>query len=83
MRKIQLATLLILMLTKIGVHAETYTELNFKWYQKNYDHVMAVISETDSTELMPVINTIGAIWEFHDGAIRAEISPAIAAALIL
>jgi len=55
---------------------------NYEWYLKHYKYVNSVLESDNAKEVIPIINTLGTIWKFRDGAIGSEISGAIAKAMI-
>ena len=61
---------------------QTITSQNFNWYINNHELVRIKIKSGSNFEVVPIINTICTIWKYRDGGIGAEISPAIADALI-
>jgi predicted PurR-regulated permease PerM len=80
---ILIAAVCVLLAVASGIHAtESLVTVNYQWYLNNYDSVQETIQKGDEREVVPIINTIGAIWRDRDGAIFIEVAPAIAQALL-
>ena len=58
------------------------TELNAAWLHQNEKTIASQLQTSSDIEVMPIINTLGIIWQNRDGAIGSEVSPYIAQALI-
>jgi len=63
-------------------HGNSLTKLNSDWLFKSETKITADLKNLNSVEVMPIINALGATWQFRDGAIGGEVSPYIAQALI-
>jgi hypothetical protein len=78
--RIPIVLLLVAFHNQVLASGSELVESNFHWYQNNYEHIHSVLAGSNMREVIPIINTVGTIWEFHDGAIRNEVSPALALA---
>lgn len=61
---------------------ENLTKLNAEWLLKNESRLESDLGQLSDIEAMPIINTLGLIWQYRDGALGGEVSPYIAQALI-
>lgn len=61
---------------------KSLTEANLYWYESNIAEINDLLLSSKSIEVIPIINTIGEIWQFRDGAIGSEIAPVIAQSFI-
>lgn len=57
-------------------------EANMDWLTSHQEQVNSALSEEQSKDFLPVLNTVMAVWERRDGALTAEISPLILHAII-
>ncbi len=57
-------------------------EANFEWLLNNYHEIANALQSGTTEEVVPLINTLGNIWRFKDGAIGIEVSDLIALSLI-
>ena len=76
---------LCLLLLSVVVYAEMSANLtvsNFNWHQANSDYIENSLKEGRSDSLLPVINMLGTIWQYRDGAIGSQVTPSIAMAII-
>jgi hypothetical protein len=61
---------------------KSLTQANLDWYESNIDNINRLLRAGEPFEVIPVINTLGEIWEFRDGAVGAEIATMIAQSFI-
>ena len=78
--KIFLATVVSLF-TSMSFASELVT-LNAKWLHQNESIIAQNLQTRTDVAAMPIINTLGEIWQNRDGALGSEVSPQIANALI-
>jgi hypothetical protein len=52
-----------------------------KWYNSNYESVQRVLRSKQDPNVVPYIHALGSLYEFREGSIGAEVSPAIGVAL--
>jgi len=62
--------------------SESLTAVNFQWYLDNHQQIVETIQGGQSAEVIPIVNTLGSIWQHKDGAVWVEVAPAIAQALM-
>ncbi len=62
--------------------ASELTKLNAAWLLQNEKTISNQLQASSDIEVMPIINTLGIIWQNREGAIGSEVSPYIAQALI-
>ena len=63
-------------------YSANLTEMNFQWLMKNQTKVEKILSSDNPSDAIPVINTLGTLWKYKDGAIWVEVAPSIATALM-
>ena len=63
-------------------YGDSLTKLNSDWLFNNETKITEDLMRLSSVEVMPIINALGATWQFRDGAIGGEVSPYITQALI-
>ncbi|MGR6874054.1 hypothetical protein ACU6U9_17485 [Pseudomonas sp. HK3] len=76
-----LSLIILLLLTKTALAGTQLTNQNFDWYSENHKYISELVKSGNKRELVPVITTLGAIWENRDGAIGSEIAEVIAEAM--
>lgn len=75
-------TIVIISLLASFSFASELTKLNAAWLHQNEKAITSQLQTSSDIEVMPIINTLGIIWQNRDGAIGSEVSPYIAQALI-
>lgn len=74
---------LIMLLVAFGqgfyVQAQTtnLTQLNYEWYHSNWEKIGDLTVNGSDNDLVPIVNTIGLMWKYRDGAVSSAIAPAI------
>jgi len=66
----------------VNAQGPALVEANFEWLVNNYHEITNVLKTGTTEEAVPLINTLGNIWRFKDGAIGIEVSDLIALSLI-
>lgn len=61
---------------------KSLTEANLDWYESNSSKVGSLLLNGECFEVIPLVNTLGEIWQFRDGAVGGEIAPVIAQSFI-
>ena len=80
--RITLLLIFVLAASNFSLAGTQLTNQNFDWYSENREYIRDLIKSGNVRELVPVINTIGTIWKYRDGAIGSEVSEGVAEAMI-
>ena len=77
-----LLPLVLLAAAPVAAQGQPFWAARVDWYLANYDEVIGTLERDTSFAVLPVINAVCEIWARRDGAIGAEVAPAVARALI-
>lgn len=81
MNKLTLLSIISLIhVTTATTHA-SLVETNISWHQQHQTYIEETLKTTDCNAVIPIINTLGLLWQERDGAVSFEVAPTIAIAL--
>jgi hypothetical protein len=79
---IRLLLALSVILSSITANAGSLTEANMDWLTQYPEQVQESLSNADSPNFIPNLNTILALWQHRDGGITGEVSPYLVQGII-
>lgn len=77
--RVLLTTLLFISCTALAVDIQ---QIRIDWFEANQETLIKMIRDSESTELVPIMETLGSLWLRRDGALGVEVAPYIAETMI-